>query len=346
MTQVPADNFAYSVGRIRSLESNLLSADEVERMVDAPDAKEAYRILNELDYASHVGEDPENFQEVINAGLIDVKELLCKICPHKEILNLLWYRYDFHNIKTLLKGKLYGKGLDEVEEYLMNLGLIETDRLKDYIYEGNKDAGFKLINENDEREIKEGIQEAIKLYEDNDQDPQLVDLVLDRVYFTLVNELVEGYENDFLNDFINLNIDINNIKTFIRLKLQDRPATLLASGVIAGGGLEPSRFTDTYPEELSQFANSMAVTDYGDLIQNGIDSYEKNKSLIDLEKELENLQVEFIKKAKLVSFGPEPLLGFFWAKKNNAQIIRMIMLNKLAKTNPEIIRTKLRNLYI
>ena len=64
-------SYAYAVARIRVLETHLLTKTELERMLGAADATEAYKVLNDLDYANHIGdiEHIENFQEVIEAGL-------------------------------------------------------------------------------------------------------------------------------------------------------------------------------------------------------------------------------------------------------------------------------------
>ena len=118
--------FAYLTGRIRALETTLLSENEVERMVDSKSAKDAFRVLNELTYADFLGDinKIEEFQKVIDAGLQETKTLIRKLSPYKWFLNILWYRYDIHNIKTLLKAKIMGKSFENVESILIGMGNI------------------------------------------------------------------------------------------------------------------------------------------------------------------------------------------------------------------------------
>ena len=73
-------DFAYSVALIRTLETLLLNENEVERMMLAKDAMDAFRILNEFDYADNKAgiESPSDFQKVIDEGLMDIKEILTK----------------------------------------------------------------------------------------------------------------------------------------------------------------------------------------------------------------------------------------------------------------------------
>ena len=82
-------DFAYSVALVRTLETLLLNDNEVERMVLAADPKDAFKILNEFDYADNKAgiEDVSDFQKVIDEGLIDIKEILSKVTPDQRILN-------------------------------------------------------------------------------------------------------------------------------------------------------------------------------------------------------------------------------------------------------------------
>jgi V/A-type H+-transporting ATPase subunit C len=89
----------------------------------------------------------------------------------------------------------------------------------------------------------------------------------------------------------------------------------------------------------------MKLTAYAKIVETGYKHFENEKTFIYLEREIENYLTEFIKKAKLIPFGPEALIAYFLAKKNNALIIRMIMVNKLNNVDPEEIRTRLRTLY-
>ncbi|MBI4234913.1 V-type ATPase subunit, partial [Candidatus Peregrinibacteria bacterium] len=134
-------DFAYSVGLVRALETLLLTENEVERMMLAKSAKEAFKVLNEFDYADNKAgiEDASEFQKVLDEGLMDIKEFLVNATPDKRILNILWHQYDFHNIKTLLKAKLSGQSYEGVKILMNGMGAISISSLKNYIFDGQKD---------------------------------------------------------------------------------------------------------------------------------------------------------------------------------------------------------------
>ncbi len=337
-------SFAQSASWIRVLETKLLNENELERMVLAKDAKDAYKILNETDYSTHIGdiENVESFQEVINSGLKDTKELIERITPDSWVFNILWLRYDFHNMKVLLKAKHSEKQFDEVKKYCFQFGAIKLEQLKKYIPDG-EDAGFGL-----EERYEKYLKESIKLAEADylkSEDPQLIDIVLDKRFCKIINEIALRSGNDFLITLTKKYIDLKNIELFIRLKIQGREEELLEKGFIARGTLEKYRFIDAFRKDINDFAESMRHTDYANIIREAIKGYEDEKSFVKLDKLSYDHLTDYIQKAKRIAIGPEPVFAYFWAKKNNALIIRSIMVSKLNNIDPEQIKQLIRTLY-
>lgn len=336
--------FAQSVSWIRVLETKLLNENELERMVLAKDAVDAYKILNETDYSTHIGdiEDASSFQEVINSGLKDTKELITRIAPDNWVFNILWFRYDFHNMKVLLKAKHSGKEFDKVKEYCFQFGAIELEKLRKYILDG-EEASFGL-----EEEYEKYIKESIKLAEADylkSEDPQLIDIVLDKRFCKIINKIAVRSGNAFLITLTRKYIDLKNIELFIRLKIQEREEALLEKGFICRGTLEKYRFIDAFRKDINDFAESMRHTDYANIIRDAIKGYEEEKSFVKLDKLSYNHLTDYIQRAKRIAIGPEPVFAYFWAKKNNALIIRSIMVSKLNGIDPEKIRYLIRTLY-
>ncbi|MBU2524558.1 V-type ATPase subunit, partial [Patescibacteria group bacterium] len=322
--------FACAVGRIRVLETKLLNANEVERMIGAKTPKDAYKILNELDYSNHVGDidNLSGFQEVINAGLSDSKDILVKMSPAGWALDYIWYRYDFHNIKTLIKGKVANKNIEQdVEPHLMNLGTIDLSILKSIILEGANE-NLKLKNSEHEIIIKEAIENAFKHYE-KEQNPQIIDIILDKALLSLLKKIATKTGSKFLIDFTEISIDLANISTFLRAKAQEKTLDFLGEIMIEGGNIKVKDFKDLYKESTDNIIQHFRNSNYAKIIQQGLSHFKSQESFIELEKLADDHKTNFIKQAKIIPFGLEPLIAFFWAKKNNAMIIRMIMIAKL-----------------
>lgn len=336
--------FAQSAAWIRVLENQLLSDNEMERMILAHNARDAYKILNETDYSSHTGDidNVESFEEVINSGLHDTKVLINKIAPQKWAFNILWYRYDFHNMKVLLKAKHSEKTYEEVERLLLSFGQVPATALKRYILDG-EETSFD-VPEEDEKYLKESIKLANTDYLKSN-DPQLIDIVLDKRFCKLISKIAKKTENDFFVTMTKKYIDLKNIELFIRLKIQKRDESLLEKGFINRGYLEKYRFVDAFRKDINDFAENLKHTDYGTIIREAVKGYEEDNSFVKLDKASYDHLTNYIQRAKRIAIGPEPVFAYFWAKKNNALIIRSIMVAKLNGIEPEAIRTMIRNLY-
>ncbi len=338
-------DFAYSVGLIRTLETLLLSENEVERMMLAKDANEAFKVLNEFDYSDNKAgiTSPADFQKVISEGLMDIKEILSKVTPEKSILSLILFDYDFHNIKTILKAKLSGKTFEDVKTLLNNMALIDLDALNKYIFGEEKQVKFGILERHEEY-IKKKIDKVQALFE-KEQNPILIDLYLDQKLMKLLFGIASDTKSAFLIEYFKKFIDLNNIRLFFRMKTQGKEPEMFEDAFLWNGTLPWARFKEAYQHELNEFPELFRGTAYAKIIETGFKHYEEEKTFIFLEKEIENYLTDYIKRAKLTAFGPEPLVAYFLAKKNNALIIRMIMVNKLNEIDPEEIRGRLRTLY-
>lgn len=338
-------DFAYSVALIRTLETLLLNDNEVERMTLCKDAKEAFKVLNEFDYSDNKAgiEDPSDFQKVITEGLMDIKEILTASTPSKKILNILLHQYDFHNIKTLIKAKLSGKTYEDVENLLNKMGAIPLEALKNYIFEGILNPWG--ISEHTELYIKKKILKVQELFEKEDKNPQVIDLYLDQKLMKIIYGIAKDSESEFLINYVKKLIDLSNIRLFFRMKAQEKEINLYEIAFIWNGKIPYAKFQEAYKHALADFPETMKPTDYSNIVETGYKHFQDEKTFIYLEREIENYLIDYIRFAKLRPFGPEPLIAYFLAKKNNALIIRMIMVNKLNNIEPAEIQKRLRKLY-
>jgi V/A-type H+-transporting ATPase subunit C len=141
-------------------------------------------------------------------------------------------------------------------------------------------------------------------------------------------------------------IDIVNIKSFIRIKVQDRGREFLHKVYIGGGRLDFDIFANNLNDSLENFANRIFHTDYYKWVKEGIGEYIKNGDLGRIEKYGDNYILDYLRKAKLVSFGPDPLIAYMIAKENEIRALRIILTGKKNGVHPDTIRERLRDVYV
>ncbi len=343
--------FTFAVARVKAMESKLLDHTEVERMLGADSARETYKILNDLTYATHIGdiENVGDFQTVITAGLTDAKMDLESICPDSRVLDFIYIRYDFHNIKTILKGMLSEKSMEEIEAQLLPLGRVPVEALIRFFTD--KEYPFLPLPDTYVEVIKVGIAAAKKLYEANDQDPRLLDLALDQTLTRLQSLIAAEINNPFITEFAQTSVDLNNIKTLLRVKWLKQEAYFAENKrgqmlFAHGGNLGTHKFKEAMDADISQIGNIFQGSGYEDLMAKGHEAFERFRSFVYLEKFADELLMAIAKSSTFHAFGPAALIGYSYAKQNNAQVIRMIMVGKLNGLSDEVLRERLATLYV
>lgn len=335
--------YAYAIGRIRVLETRLLSQAGIDRMLGAKDAKEAFKILHDLDYASHSTDidDVKDFEQVLNIGLREVKELLDGMAPYPEVMAVLWLRYDIHNIKTLLRAKYQELSEEAIESNVIPLGSISHNLIQKYIFEGE-------YKDKIPQELQDIIDQATALCEEHD-DMKLTDNFLDHQYFAHVQKIIKRSKNSFLKTFLALHIDAWNIHTALRIKhleLEAPEDIFQLEGSIPKTVFEQYLAQDDAKQADSFLLENISSTPYYEAVRKGLEHLSDEYSFSQLEIELENMLIKHMQEAKRITFGPEPLIAYFWAKKNNAHIIRSILIGKLNGIETPQIKQSLYNLYI
>ena len=327
--------FTQAVSRIWVLETKLLDKPKVERMIEAPSANEVLRILNETEY-SNVSSNikrAEDYEEILSAELKRVYDLVYEISPVKEVVKIMSLKYDYHNVKVLLKGKVLGKDLSSMIIKLGNLDLQEIKRKID-------GDNYKSLNGT----LGKGVQEAMKAFEET-KDPQKIDIIIDKYMFKELVEIQKSLGYKFIDNLVKAMIDSINIRTLLRIKKQNKGRDFAEEVIVEGGAIDRSKLVALLNESPENIMAKLQSTIYSDLIKEGFEGYIATESASLLEKLSDNYIMELMKDSKLVTFGPERLLSYIYAKETEIKVIRIIMVGKLNNIAEEVIRERLRDIY-
>lgn len=324
--------FAQSVARIKVLETKMLDRAKLESLIESKDFEEAIRILQDSVYGEYVSSN--YYEEGLKLSLEDFYREMVKICPVSSVVDLFRVKYDAHNIKTLIKANILKKELDNI---LIDAGSIELPKLKEML----KDETYRDLP----NVFKEAVIKAIDEY-NNNKNPQVIDIIIDSSMLERQLELAKESKISYLVDYLMLQIDILNIKTFIRAKEQKREKDFLKQVLIKGGKLDVDVFLNNYVEDIENFANKIYHTDHYKWLREGIEEYIKTKDLGRIEKAADNYIINILKNSKFVSFGAEPIVAYMFAKENEIKLIRIILTGKKNKVAPDIIRERLRDIYV
>ena len=261
--------FTQAVSRIWVLETKLLDKPKVERMIEAPSASEVLRILNETEY-SNVSANikrPEDYEEILTAELKRIYDLVYEISPVKEVVKIMSLKYDYHNIKVLLKGKVLDKDLSSM---LIKLGNLDLQEIKRKIDGDN----LKSLN----GIIGKGAQEAMKVFEET-KDPQKIDIIVDKYMYKELVEIKNNLNYKFIDNLVKAMIDSTNVRTLLRIKKQNKGRDFAREVIVDGGVIDSSKLISLLNESPENIMSKLQSTIYSDLIKEGFEGYISNESV-------------------------------------------------------------------
>ena len=324
--------FAHSIARIKAMENKLLNRAKLDSLIDAKDFSDSLKMLQDTLYGEYVAST--SYESGLKSALEDVYRSMYAIIPVPEVIDVLAVRYDGHNIKSILKGKFSHADTSNI---LINIGTIPIQELRDMIFDEN----YNNIPET----LVKTVQSAVSAFNQSG-DPQDIDLIIDKGIFEYAMKIAEKTKYDYLVEFVKFNIDISNIKTFIRIKAQDRSIEFLDKVFIEGGTLKYNQFASYINDSLERFADKLSYTGFSKWADQGIAEYIRNGDLGSIDRYGDNYMLDHIKKAKFISLGTEPIIAYIMARENEIRALRIILTGKKSSVHPESIRERMRDVYV
>ena len=328
-------NFTQAVARLRVLEKRLLNKVKIERMIDSTSAEDVIKILQETEYANLMANvrRPEDYNILLKEELNRVYSLMYKVSPDSVIVDIMSLKYDYHNIKVMLKGRALDKDFSHM---LIPAGTVDIEKLKSYM----ATMEYRELNP----KMREAILAAEKVYQEL-KDPQKIDTILDQYMYIDMLDRAKETEISFIVDYIKMSIDFSNIKSIIRLKKQQKDVKFLKEVILTGGGIPTNMLIKALDEPIENMSAKFASSKYGEVVRLGLEEYTKTGKLSVLEKLSEDYVMKTLKSAKYITFGPEPIFAYIVAKETEIKVIRIIMVGKLNNVDTAVIRERVRDVY-
>lgn len=322
--------YAFAVGRIRALETQLLAPHRVARFLETKDADELLRGFQDTGYSPYLPSEPIHYEDAIKGARQELYNLAGKLILDDIFTQALKLRYDYHNVKVLLKSAI---GEKPYSGLLSDLGNVPRQEIETVFQE---EVYYKL-----KFLLPQAIAVAVADYYAS-KDPKIIDIILDKYYYYYLSKITE---NVFFNTIIKIQIDLINLKTELRIKWLKEEKSLFAKAFIPGGYLELARFFNSFDEPIDAIPRYFEVTPYASIFDEGVSFLTAKNSFARLEKLCDDHLTEFLRCSKFLAFGVEPILAYFYAKENEFKILRMLFVSKINAVPDEIVRERLPEVY-
>ena len=315
---------------LRAREPKLLTRDRAERMLDAGSFDECAKLLTDCGYADMSAMSAKEIERYLSSRRDEVFAELEKLAPDKGVVDMFRMKYDYHNAKVLVKAEAVGQ---DGARLMSRSGRFTPEKLAELYTEenlGQLPAVFAAA-----------VADAKSVLA-RTANPQLADFILDRAYFAEIRAAAQSAECPFLAGYADILTDSTNLKSAVRTLRMGKDLEFMDSALIPGGSVSADRVVAAGDKEsiTALFANTLlerAAAIGAEAVEGG--------SMTAFELACDNAVTAYLRKAKLVSFGPEALVAYLAAVESEITAVRMILTGRLAGIDPDVIRERLRDMY-
>ena len=326
-------DYTFACARVRANERNLLNKEKLNVMIEARTMEDALKVLQEAGYGEGEVILPSSFEKVLNQESAKVYDFIHSIAPNSKEFVIFHYPFDYHNIKTLLKAEFTGTSGKEI---LMSGGTISAENMAILV----KDRNYMAMTPHMKAAIEESVDTLART-----RDPQCVDLICDRECYADIVEAAKKSGSRFVEGYVRLLIDTINLKTFVRAKKMNQPWSFFSNVFIQGGNIDEKVFVAGYDEPLAQFSARLVPYALFTAAEEGGASMKESGSFTALEKLCDDALIRYVKDAKYISFGIEPLVAYVAAKQMEIKSVRIILTGRRAGIDGQLLRERLRETY-
>ena len=330
MARKPKDtDYLFLSASIRSRERELLPRSHVDRMLHAATVAESAQVLNELGYPPFGPGSETGLNEAIAQVRSTMFHELEQQMPDKGILDVFKLKYDYHNLKTIIKSR----GGD-VRHLLLDAGRVRAEEM---------DAKFRQTGKWDflPPVPAAAAQEAARVLAETG-DPQRSDFVLDRAYFSELLTMAKATGCEFLIAYVRTLIDAANLRSAVRTLRMHRAGTFLQQVLFEGGAVSVSRILAGVNDGVAELYRATPLARAAELGQEAV----SGGSLTAFEKACDNAVLARAAASRSVPFGPEVPIGYVVARENDFTSARIILSGRLAGLDADTIRERLRDSYV
>jgi V/A-type H+/Na+-transporting ATPase subunit C len=333
--------YIYVCTRMRVRKSKLIPREEYMRMLNMS-LPEITRIIQETEYKDEIDELSTVFKGIdlievaLSWNLAKEYQKILEITPGnlKQFTRSYLRRWDIQNVLTILRGKMQGEKVGKIKEILVPAGSLDRDTLDRLLAEDNPERIIEALKGN---RIYVVISREYPAAKESGSFSRMENELYKQFFSEIIAEAESGIKggNQFL-DFIRFDIDIRNIKTLFRLRM-DTFEEDAREMYIAGGVLSATDFTNLNTlRDQAEFIDQLKEKIRNNLLISLLDELKSEKVIHDVESRLTRVQLEQMERlSKRNPFSIHPILVYLEKKKYEVFNLRALARGKESKLPSE-----------
>ena len=292
--------YAFAVSAVRVRENGLLTKNQMESLITAPDEASALRLLEDFGYKG-ISADVEG---VLSERLAAVTAFVTDVAPDRRLLSFLFVNNDFHNLKAAMKCAVTGISPDG---FFLPAVSVSTETVKKSVEEKR----FADLPESLRQPAADGWNALV-----TGMNGQLCEMILDRGAIEASVKIAEVSGDEFCIGLAKLRQRCAAFLIAYRCAVAGKTADFIKAALPETD--EPSVKAFTTAALAGCDAVAALAEKYGFDLSDGADA-----SAISAAAEV--LEEDYISKSSFVSMGVSPVVSYYLRASREVARVRVIL---------------------
>ena len=318
-------DYTFAVARIRAKENTLLSDNDISVLMSAKNFDECLNLLADKGWnTENISDYEEIFQQQENLLWDFMRELADDLSD----FNVFICQKDFFNLKSAVKAVISDSSTDGI---FLRSGNVPAET----IYNAVKNKEYSLIPDYLSVCAKEAVKTLLQT-----RDGQLCDIIIDRALLEYINKLALNSNSDIVKLYANTLVAVANIKIAVRCSKTNKQSDFIRIAVSECNTLNRDMLIKAASMGIDEICNYLSFTDY----RGAVEALKKSPSAFEIW--CDNKLTESLQPQKWEPFSIGPLIAYVFAKENEIKTVRIILSAKANNLDNEIIKERLRKMYV
>lgn len=318
--------YGFACGKVRVLEERVFSRGMYERLLDAATFADQRRLLSDTPYGRflELADTADGVERALAEAVDGFYGFLEESSLPAPVVRFFRVRHDFEALRASLKSRALGVAFQEPGPFL---GTLDRAVFTGPVEELPAPFG--------------GVAAAALAGEGGPAALGAIDAAVDRALFDELTRCAADSGSEFLEGLAATLVDTANVRGLIRARRSGLSAHEAEATLIPGGALSVERVGRLYVLPVEEIAARLAALPaFSDIPPEDIADPGR------LDVAVENAVVRYLRRARVVPVGPEPVIAYVFAREAEVAAVRTVLIGKLSGLSPELLRSRLRDLYL
>lgn len=338
--------YPYTYVRTTAMKAQLVRKEDYPKLLKMG-LNEITKFLQESTYKKQINELATAYSGLdlleiaMNRNLADSFDKLRRISSDelKQLINEYTKRNDIEDIKTIIRGKFTNAPAEKIKSLIVGAGTLSLEELRKLA-----DMEIKDILRNNKIVEFSYLEDAYKEFTEKGSIAAIENSLDNYYYYDILEFTKKLSEGNLFRKFIETEMEIKNVVSLIRLKREKLARKEIEKYLFffrqSGKDGKIRRLLSI--DDTKELLRSLENEDYGDIIKQGTEDFEKNNSLIDIEIGLHKYLLDTT--TMLMHQHPlsvEVIVGYMFAKENEVRNLRLIIKGKQLGLDEEFIEKQI-----